>query len=826
MKRPLLPIVISYCTGLIVSHYFPVPRSYALILFLISFAVLVAAFLLKRRFWATLFSFLLFFLLGILFLTPYTNPKFPPSHIIHFADNQRVNVEGVIDTSPVVTRFHKRLFVRATHIHTRDSSFSVSGRLQLSIKESEKRFHLGDRIRFFCFLRRPRNFENPGRFDYVRYLAYRKIFITAFLPDDRGIVKTGKAEANWFLLWVEKYRARVGRLIDQTLSSPASDILKALILGKKGTIPDYIKEQFARLGIAHLLAISGLHIGIITFVAYIFFMTLLRTFHRVLLYIDSFQLSVIFAVFPVIFYCFIAGFHLPTLRAFLMIAAYVAALLLGRRQDLLNTLFMAAFIILIFMPTSLFDISFQLSFAAVLSLTVILPVVQPLLYAREDDIPFDQRNRVLDRLYRVIIGSFLASAAAILGTAPLVALNFHRFSFMGFFANIILIPFVGFFIVPLGLMATMVLPLSAAFSQTLLACTGMLIDELLVITQAWSSIGIAEMKIAVPNIWEVALFYMALFSFPLFVKRGKMKYFIIGIACLLVMELAVIFYQSRGTGLLRVTFLDVGKGDAALVEFPDRKVMLIDGGGFRDESFDVGRAVLAPILYKKGIKKVDYVVLSHPHKDHMGGLPYIVENFRVRELWLNREVSGSRTYKKLMMLERLKGVKKVFLSAGSDTILIAGVQLKVISPEQSEDVAFFQSYWQTNNNSLVMKITFGKTSFLFTGDIHKQRENMLVEKGAPLFSTVLKVPHHGRDTSSSYDFVRRVLPEVAVISCRSLGGKKVSSQRVLDEYRRIGTQVYITDRDGAVMIETDGKIFNVLLYKTKKNDIFLEKEDY
>jgi competence protein ComEC len=93
-------------------------------------------------------------------------------------------------------------------------------------------------------------------------------------------------------------------------------------------------------------------------------------------------------------------------------------------------------------------------------------------------------------------------------------------------------------------------------------------------------------------------------------------------------------------------------------------------------------------------------------------------------------------------------------------------------------------------------------------------------------STVLKVPHHGRDTSSSYDFVRRVLPEVAVISCRSLGGKKVSSQRVLDEYRRIGTQVYITDRDGAVMIETDGKIFNVLLYKTKKNDIFLEKEDY
>jgi competence protein ComEC len=368
-------------------------------------------------------------------------------------------------------------------------------------------------------------------------------------------------------------------------------------------------------------------------------------------------------------------------------------------------------------------------------------------------------------------------------------------------------------------MATMVLPFSGLLSQILFKSAGVLTDELLVIIAEWSRIGLGEVKTAVPAMWEVAMFYVILFSFPFLMKRKKVRYFIAGVLSFILIELAVMFYHSQGTGLLQVTFLDVGRGDAALVEFPGRKTMLIDGGGFMDESFDVGRVVIAPFLYKKGIKKVDYAVLSHPHADHMGGLPYVVENFGVSELWLNNEDSSYFAYKRLMIVARKKGVKKRVCSGGSVPVWIDGVQIEVISPPEGEGVSSPVSYSETNNNSLVIRITFGKISFLFTGDILRERESMLVRSRMPLYSTILKVPHHGAEGSSSEEFVRSVSPEVAVISCRSYGRKKLPSQKVLQRYSQTGTQIYRTDINGAIMIRTNGKTYNVLPCRTEKDAV-------
>ena len=336
MRRPLPPIVLFFCLGLIVAHCFAIPFVFVSISCLVFFLFPILFLFLKKRIWATLISFLLFFILGIISLHPHTYQQYSPSQITHLLINKRVNLEGVVDTSPFITKNRTRLFLKTIHIHTRDGSFSVNGRVMISIRNSKKIFRYGDRIRFYGYLRQPQNFENPGKFDYVRFLAYQSVFFTTYLHDDSSIIKIREGDGNRFLLWVEAYRGKIRTVINEQLSSPGKDILKALILGEKGTIPDSIKEQFAKLGIAHLLAISGLHIGIVTFVSFIFFMTLLKLNYRILLYTDAFKISVFLSIFPVIFYCFIAGFHLPTLRAFLMIIAYMVALLLGRRQDLLS----------------------------------------------------------------------------------------------------------------------------------------------------------------------------------------------------------------------------------------------------------------------------------------------------------------------------------------------------------------------------------------------------------------------------------------------------------------------------------------------------------
>ncbi len=809
IKRPLIPVVICYCLGLLAASFFTVSLNNLFSCFTLTLFLFIVAFYLKKRVISTLLAFSVFFLLGFIFVHPYINPDIDDLHIANYVSSTRINVEGVIENNPVITRKGLKLYLNDIILHEEGGSHKKSGRLMVSIKEPKKAFCYGDRIRFFCYLRKPANFNNPGSFDYVKHLSFKNVFVTAFLGDTSGVTKTGEGYGNIILIKADRYRARIRALIDDVIPSPAGEVLKALILGDRGVIPEEIREQFIKLGTAHLLAISGLHVGIVAFVSFLFFNLCFMVYPRILLYVDAFKGSVFLSVFPILFYCLVAGLHLPTIRAALMVILYMFALLLGRKQDILSTLFAAGFVILILMPTSIYEVSFQLSFAAVFFIVILVPAIQDLFSTNEKELFPAKKGWTKTSFLKWIGGSSAATAAAILGTAPLIIIFFHRFSFLGFLSNLLIVPFVGFIIIPMGLLATIILPAGYSISAFLFKWSGVLVERLLAVTEVWSELCPWEIFVSVPALWEIACFYLLLLLFPIFVKIKKTPLFFTTAAVFLVIEAATIFYHDNSTGPLKVTFLDVGNGDAALVEFPKNKVMLIDSGGFRNGSFDVGKEVIAPVLYKKKIKKIDYAVLSHPHMDHMGGLPYLLENFKVDELWYNGEASYLPLYKKVMKSAETNNVSKKICSSASPVVVIDGVKIEILSPLAGENLFSSGSYEDINNNSLVMRLVYGDTSFLFTGDILEACEKKLGEKVTDLSSTILKVPHHGGLGSSTESFVRKVLPDIAIVSCRFFGEKTELSESVVKAYSGFGSKVFRTDLCGAVEVETDGTKYSV-----------------
>jgi competence protein ComEC len=805
LTAPFLPLPLALIAGILIGEYIPLTIS------LVAFGALFLLCLLCRRkvTIAQLLALAILLALGACLIHLRLHPSIPQHHISKLPDRHRVVLTGTIYRPAQVSVEKTVIYLMAEGISQGDTITPATGRVRITIRDPVVPVRYGYQVRLSTKLYHPRNFRNPGSFDYEGYLRRKGVLVTGYVRDSDQIHIVSREGGNPLLRRFDRWREGIEHFLDTNTSLPGRGMLKALLIGERGEIPPAVRETFIAAGAVHILAISGLHLGIIVTLIFFAIKGILRLSERVLLRYDIRKIAALATFPPLLAYILITGFPISTIRAGIMASCFLASILINRQRNTLNTLAFAAFIILLTSPTSLWDPSFQLSFSSVLGIIILTPPLYRFLFPQDPlTLLTPQRG---EKFKKAIALSFIASFAAIVVTSPIVAFHFHRCSTIGLVSNAIIIPIIGLGVLPLGLLSLPLIPIFPSGGAILVQVAAALAQWGIRAMELIASLPFAAYYLPGPTMLEMILIYAFIASL-LWLKRQPIK----KLALTLILVLAVLdlsYWGLRGyaTNELRATFLDVGQGDCALVEFPRGKRMLIDGGGLYGD-FDVGENVVAPFLWKRRILKVDYLVVSHPEPDHYKGLLFIAQHFGPREFWHNGMKSKAATYKELLTVIRDKGITMVKVEEGF-VRSIQGAWVEAIHPAEGWFPGGERKRGWANNNSLVLKIVFGDHNLLFTGDIEGEAENRLLKTNKELKTHVLKVPHHGSKTSSTYYFVKEVSPQYAVFS---LGYKNIfhfPSKRVVSRYEDIGCRILRTDLDGAVTVTSDGKELEVKTYE-------------
>jgi competence protein ComEC len=761
-------------------------------------------------------AFSIFFLFGIFSIQLYLQARPSPSHVSQFAGLDRISLEGIIDRPPEHSRGKTQLLVHSQEVILSNRHIPVDGLVLIFLKEEEPSLRVGDRLRFLCKLYPPHGFHNPGGFSYERHLAFERIHTIGFLSEKKGLVKLGEGFKNPFTLQVEGWRDRIRDFLNREAHPPTSSIFKALVLGEQGDIPEEIKEYFILTGTAHLLAISGDQFGIVALLSFSLLIWILKRSEFLLLTIDVKKWASALTIPCIVLYAFIAGGGISVIRAAIMVITFLFSILLNRERNLLHTLALAAFLILIFSPPSLFDVSFQLSFLAVLSILYLVPrILQDL---KQEGILLLPKISWKKNILKYFMLSLLVTGVAILGTAPFVALHFNRFSPIGFITNLFIIPWVGFLIVPLSLTASISSFVFTPLATFLININGFITLILLRVLAFIASIPYASFFLSTPTIFEITLFYLLFFLAVHLRKKKNIQYLFVGLCFVFAIDLAFWNLKDLFQKDLRLTFIDVGHGDSILIEFPAGKRMLIDGGGLYEDRFDTGKNIIAPFLWEKKIRKIDILALTHPDPDHLKGLNFIASQFSIGQFWDNGTQTDSEPYLRLKKTLEEKKIKALSLNEESPPQIINGVEISVLNPPVWNTTQRKARYlWDLNNASLVMRLRFKDVSVLLTGDIGKEAEGRILRKGYLLKSDVLKIPHHGSFSSSSPLFLEKVKPTYAILSVGERNIGRLPHPEVLKRYGQLGSKVLRTDKHGAVTVITDGDGVKVISFVKDKS---------
>ena len=654
--------------------------------------------------------------------------------------------------------------------------------LKLSKKQSKLQY--GDEIELKGEYIEPQTARNKGGFNYKQYLKTLKIYGTINV-EKVSILEKNKI--NPILKILNDIHMKIEETIEKFLEEKQSGILKGILLGDSEQIEEEIQEDFRISNISHILAVSGMHVNYII-LGMNFLLKPLFGKRR------TRKITIIFLVF----YMFITGFSASIVRAGVMGIIIILGKLIHRKEDTWTSISISLLILLINNPFSILNISLQLSFAGTMGLVL-----------------FNKK----------IPGIFSITLCAQIMIFPIMIYHFNIFGTYFLITNLLAGIIIGPIIV-IGILGIF----SSIFSFTMAKILFFIVKvsvEILILISKFSELSMAKIYLPTPRIWQIIIYYIIVFFIKsiyevysekkptaTFIRvknllalakykfRKNKRKNIKKIMSILMILLVTFTIIKKRCNTLNINFVDVGQGDSCFIITPKKKTILVDGGGSQSKEFDVGKSTLLPYILNKGYTQLDYIVISHFDYDHVGGILYIMQEIKVKNIIIGKQFEDSKNYEKFVNLVQQKDIKVRIVEAGENIEIEKNLSFNVVWPNSKSQI----SDNSINNNSLVFKMKYKKFSMLFTGDIEEIAEKKILQtcNVKNLESLVLKVPHHGSKTSSSQEFLEAVKPKITLMGVGKNNKFGHPSNITLEKFEKYGTKVYRTDQRGEIALKTDG----------------------
>lgn len=676
---------------------------------------------------------------------------------------ENLRFRGIVEKVNWKEEDGSKYVIKVTNIIDEERVHKVNERMALKII-GEKDLELGDKIIFHGKTKKPLGNTNPKLFNYKLSLLSDKIYTTMTIKD-YSIVQINRENVGFKYRLRTKFREEVEVLFNRHLNEPNSSLMKSIVLGQYSYLEDEDVSKYRDLGLAHILAVSGLHIGIIA----MFLVFLLSHLGIMRKWVYSITLSTIW------FYGFLIGFPPSLLRANIMMSIVFAARTLAEPYDSINSLFISMVILLIINPFWIFKVGFQLSYLATGSIIYFTPRIQNGFY------PY--KNRITYGLCGIL--------GVQIGLLPLQAYYFNEIPIVTILSNLLIAPILSLGLVLGGSMVVVFYSFSS-LNMVLGLILNMVLGLQFKLVEILHKIPYGKISVHSPSLSEIILYYIFILILLKIIDVNKLK---IRIKKTIIYSLLFYIVSTSiwimNDKSIEMDFIDVGQGDSILIRSRNGNY-LVDTGGNVTGSFDVGENITLPYLRKHGVRRIKGVFITHFHEDHCKSLPLLVDKLNIDKVLISYRNPKSEAYNYIME----KNLPFSILTEGDKLSLDKDLSLEVLSPNKE----FINRNLEENDLSLVFLLRYYNRRILFTGDMEKEVEGYLLDKfHQPI--DIIKVPHHGSNTSSSEELLNVIKPKVGIVTVGRSNFYGHPRQEVINRYRDIGTQIYRTDEMGMVKVK-------------------------